>query len=223
MPVKVRHPIRLAVGLALACGLSVAAGQELTRAELAFVKSAAHLGHAEVEAAEVVLRKASEPQVRRLAEQMKRDHTTANEELKAWAAAQGVEVPGGPSPLQWARIRMLGALEASHLARRYVDKQGIDAHEEAIALYQRAAREARQRELKAYVERQLPVLRHHLEAARGVKAYLAGAARASAPSAPPPPSTSAPSTSAPSTPAPATSAPAAAEPAASATPGTPPS
>ncbi|MCV4753205.1 DUF4142 domain-containing protein, partial [Escherichia coli] len=86
-------------------------------------------------------------------------------------------------------IRMLGALEASHLARRYVDEQGIDAHEEAIALYQRASREVRQRELKAYVERQLPVLRHHLEAARGVKAYLAGAARASAPSAPPPPST----------------------------------
>lgn len=171
------------VALACAGAVSGVAAQPLNRADATFVRHAAQLAQAQVEAAEVVLRKSTEAEVRRFAEQVRDDHRTAQEPLRAWAGAQGAELPPGPSPLQRARIRMLGALEATHLARRYIDEHGIAAHEEAALLYQRASREASDPWLQAYAAQRLPALRQHLDAGRRLKAHLIGAARAAAPPA----------------------------------------
>ncbi|HWP20610.1 MAG TPA: DUF4142 domain-containing protein [Burkholderiaceae bacterium] len=168
------------------CIAAASALAQLSRPEESFLKSAAHHGHAEVQASEVALKKSRHPQVQRYAREVLEAHRASHAELKALAARKGGELPDGPSPLQRARIRMLGTLDPSRFDTRYLDEWGVAAHEEAIALYQRAAREARDPEVKVLAERQLPVLREHLAAAQALKGRLAPSGEVPADAASPP-------------------------------------
>ncbi|MCW7539245.1 DUF4142 domain-containing protein [Aquabacterium sp. A7-Y] len=156
---------------ALAFGSAVAA-QGLQKSDVAFLKQAAQNNHAEVESSKVAQTKASHADVKAFAARMIEDHTKAGDELKALAASKGVEVPDEASVMQKAKTKVLSAMDGDKFDRRYVDEMGVDAHQETIKLFTRAAAEAKDAEVKAFAGKTLPSLQHHLKTAQELDAAL---------------------------------------------------
>lgn len=135
---------------------------DLPRAETAFLKQAAQNGHAEVESSKLALQKAANPEVKRFAQQMVDDHTKANAELKALAAAKGVELPDGPSLMQTGKMKLLGTADGDNFDRRYAEAMGVEAHRDTIELFEKASADATDADVKAFAQKTLPTLKHHL-------------------------------------------------------------
>lgn len=149
------------------------AAAQLSRADTAFMKQAAENNHAEIESSRLALHKASDPAVKAFAQQMVADHGKTGQELAALASAKGVALPDGPSLLQKAKLKLLDAADGADFDRRYSETMGLAAHRDTIALFQKAAREARDPELKAFATKTLPALQGHLDMAQKLPAARA--------------------------------------------------
>ncbi|MEF7616181.1 DUF4142 domain-containing protein [Aquincola sp. MAHUQ-54] len=163
-------------------GASDAAGPSarvpaMPRSDANFMKQAAENGHAEVEASQVALQKATDPEVKKFAQQMIDDHTKVHEELKALAAAKGVELPTGPSLVQKGKMKILGTTDGARFDRHYIGSMGVDAHEDTLKLFRKAAQDARDPEVKAFASKTVPALEHHLQMAKQLDASVKNAGK----------------------------------------------
>jgi putative membrane protein len=139
----------------------------LSSADESFVSQAAQNGYAEIETSKMAMERASDPKVKEFAKQMIDDHTQANEELKALASSKGVEVPDDPSLLQRGKaMLMLKTAEGATFNRRYAESMGVQAHEDNVELFQKAAGSAGDPDVKAYAQKVLPKLQAHLKMAQ---------------------------------------------------------
>ena len=146
------------------------AASQLSRADTAFMKQAAENNHAEIESSKLAMQKASDPAVKGFAQQMVADHGKTGQELAALASAKGVELPDGPSLMQKAKLKLLEAADGADFDRRYAETMGLAAHRDTIALFQKAAKEARDPEVKAFAAKTLPALQGHLDMAQKLPA-----------------------------------------------------
>lgn len=167
----------LCLSMAPALSQDPPAHPALQRADAAFLKQAAENGHAEVESSRLALGKLTSPTIRAFAQRMVDDHERAGSELKTLAASKGVAVSDRPSLMQRARIRLLSANDGDEFALRYVRSMGVDAHQETIELFERAAAESADADVKAFASRTLPTLQQHLAHARELQASIEGAPR----------------------------------------------
>lgn len=139
------------------------------RSDADFLQEAAQAGAAEIEASKLALAKARSAEVKTFAQQMVTDHTRVDGELKALAATKKVTLPAGPSLGQKAELKLIDAGDNDKFDERYTRQFGIKAHEDTIKLFEEAANEAKDPEVKAWAQKTLPGLRHHLEMARALK------------------------------------------------------
>ena len=143
---------------------------KLARADESFLKQAEQNGLAEAESSKLALTKAQHQQVKAFAQQMVDDHTKANDELKALAQSKGVELPNQPSLAQRAKMKLLEKSDPENFDRRYIEQMGVEAHEDTVELFQKAANEARDADVKSYAAKTLPKLQEHLKMAQDLKA-----------------------------------------------------
>lgn len=130
-----------------------------------FVSRAAKLGMAELASAKLAGERSESEAVKKLANRMIVDHTVANDELSKIAGAKGWTVPGpaeDPPEIASLREKSGAAFDAA-----YVELQ-VRAHEEMLALLEPQAESGEDARLKAYAEKQLPLVRKHLEEAKGL-------------------------------------------------------
>jgi len=160
------RPVSLMAICAAALLVAGTARAQLAPADAEFLKDAAQNVHTEIEGSKLALDKAVNVQVKGFAQQMVDDHTRAGEELAALAAAKGVEVPSGPSLIQKGKIKLLSATDGASFDRRYASSMGVSAHEDNIKLFQKAANNATDPDVKAFAEKTLPTLQHHLQMAQ---------------------------------------------------------
>lgn len=138
------------------------------RVDEGFMRQAAENGLAEVQASNVALRKATNAQVKSFAQQMVDDHGKSHAELVTLATKKGVKMPDGPSLMQKAKLKALEAADGVNFDQRYIASMGVQAHEDTLALFDKASREARDPEVKAFASKTVPTLQHHLEMARKI-------------------------------------------------------
>jgi putative membrane protein len=141
----------------------------LAQPDQAFLEQAAQNGQAELSAGRLALTKARNPQVQAFAQRMIEDHTRMSEELVALATARNYKPPTEPSMLQKGKEMVIGGMADETFDRRYVHQMGVEAHMDTIRLYEKAANDARDPEVKAFAAKHLPHLREHLEVARDLK------------------------------------------------------
>ena len=79
-------------------GLFLAAGALANSPDSSFYKNAAEGGMSEVELGQLAQQKASSASVKEFGSMMVKDHSAANEKLKALAASKQVSRPGRPEP-----------------------------------------------------------------------------------------------------------------------------
>jgi putative membrane protein len=143
------------------------AATALSASDRGFLKDAAQGGAAEVEASRLAQSKASNAEVKAFADQMVKDHGAANEELATLARGKGVELPNEPSLVHKAKEKMLQSKDGASFDRSYMDSARKD-HEDTVKMFQKAAQSAKDPDVKAFAQKSLPTLQHHLDMARKI-------------------------------------------------------
>ena len=139
---------------------------KLARGDRNFILEAAHSGMFEVQVSQLAAAKATDAQVKSYASMLVDHHTAANNELVQIANARRVELPPAPKRALRRDIEQLGKKDGAEFDRAYVREVGIKAHEKDIKLFQKASKDVKDPQLKAFVDKTLPVLREHLAVAQ---------------------------------------------------------
>lgn len=126
-----------------------------------FADAAAKGGMMEVMAGELAVKNAVNPSVKALGEMMVEDHSKANEELKQWASANAYTLPANIDADQQKKYDALKAKKGADFDRMYTDQMVTD-HQKTIADFKKESSEGGNASLKAFADKKLPALEHHL-------------------------------------------------------------
>ncbi len=130
-------------------------------AEAAFFQNGATAGLAEVAAGRTAEKRASSPRVRAFAQQMVKDHTQANRELKQLAMKKHMKLPAAPDDTQQQTLAKLKSMQGADFDKAYVAVQLSD-HKDAVRLFETASM-SEDPDISGFAQKTLPVLKHHLE------------------------------------------------------------
>jgi putative membrane protein len=126
----------------------------------------AHANLAEVETGKLALEKSKNEQVRQFAQRMIDDHTTALKELQTLAQSRGVTLPTETDVQHKTIATALKALSGDTFDHQYMERVGIGDHERTHDLLQKAVKNARDADLKAYAQKTLKTVDQHLSMAK---------------------------------------------------------
>ena len=129
-----------------------------------FIQEASQGGMAEVREGELAIKNAQSDAVKQYGQMLVTDHTKANQELKQIATSKGASMPTDLGKHQ-AHFDRLAALKGQEFDQAFKE-QAIKDHEEAIRLFEKQTQQGANAELKAFAQKHLPHLRHHLTMAQ---------------------------------------------------------
>ncbi len=168
------HARFLALGLILALSAGGARAQQRSPANEAFVNAAAQSDQYEIQSARLIITQSDNERVRAFAQQMIDHHTQTRQALGRAAAAAGAPPP--PETLSGDQQAMLAALQSltgPDLDRTYVTQQ-VNAHTSALVTQQGYAANGDSPDLKAAAQAAVPIITHHLEAAKALQSAEPG-------------------------------------------------
>jgi putative membrane protein len=120
------------------------------------------LAASEVELGQLAQKKATDPKVRDFGAMMVKDHSAANDDLKALAASKNVNIPEHVSATEEASKTKLHLLSGSAFDHSYVKNQ-ISAHESTVSLLNKEIASGRDPDAKAFAQKVLPTVKSHLQ------------------------------------------------------------
>jgi putative membrane protein len=135
--------------------------------DTSFYKQVAEAGMAEVDAGNLASEKATDPKVKDFAAMMVKDHTAANEKLKALATTKDVKLPAGSSVSQKAQYAKLKALSGDTFDNSYIKGQ-VKAHKQTVALLKKEIASGQDAEAKSFAQSVLPTVQTHLKDINGI-------------------------------------------------------
>jgi putative membrane protein len=128
-----------------------------------FVPMATSSNLLEIESSRLALRRSRDPDVRRFADRMVRDHTMATRQMAQTVRAAGLPpAPPSMTPRHRAMLDELAATPAGEFDAAYVAAQAR-AHDEAIALFSSYAENGDNPRLVNFARQTLPKLEMHAE------------------------------------------------------------
>lgn len=127
-----------------------------------FAVDAANGGLAEVQLGEAAQTKGSDPKVKEFGKMMVTDHTKANDELKALAASKNITLPTAPSEEMQKTAADITAKSGKDFDKAYID-QMVKDHKKTVELFEDGQKNVKDAEIKAFIDKTLPVLKGHLE------------------------------------------------------------
>ena len=136
-----------------------------------FFTKAAQGGIYEVKAAQLVVSKTQNQEVKAFAQRMIADHSKANDELKALAAKKSVTLPADVSDAQREDYDELVKLTGADLDKEYVSMMVAD-HNDDVDEFSEQATEANDADLKAFAAKTLPVLQSHQAQIKDIKSRM---------------------------------------------------
>ena len=139
---------------------------KLARSDRKFIENAAKGGLFEVQVAKLAESKASDPAVKDFAKMLADQHTNANNELTQLANSKGVELPAGPGFMQRHSVNSLAKRSGADFDKHFVSEVGIKDHQKDIKDFEKTAKDVKDPDLKAFIDKTLPTLREHLAQAQ---------------------------------------------------------
>lgn len=159
-----RHPLLLLALAPIATAVAASAQHDAD-----FAVKAADGGMAEVATGKLAAQHAQSPDVKAFGRQMVTDHSKANDELKAVAAKNAIDLPSEPSAKNKATAAQLAAMDEAAFDKAYV-KLMVKDHEEDVALFKKEAASGNNADVKAFAKETLPTLQHHLDMIKKIAA-----------------------------------------------------
>jgi putative membrane protein len=139
-----------------------------TRTEEKFFMKAGDGEQREVILSQYAAERASDAQVRDYAQRLVADHPAMAQDLTALALAKGVTLPSSEKAL--AEKKKLAENVGLDFDKAYL-KRMIDAHEDAIHQFEKAAKD-QDPQIQSFANKYLPALHDHLTAERNLKRNL---------------------------------------------------
>jgi len=136
-----------------------AKGATLSSADKAFIKDAAKGGMMEVAMGRVAEKNATSSEVKNFGARMVKDHSKANEDLKAIAKEENVEWPAEKEAGKWKSDK------------DYMDAMVKD-HEKDLVAFEREAKNGSDPDVKSFASKTAKTVREHMEMAKEIDAKL---------------------------------------------------
>jgi putative membrane protein len=134
-----------------------------------FVTKAADGGKDEVAIAQLAATQASNSEVKAFAQKLVDDHTKVNEELTGIAQQKNVKLENDDDhDRSYKRLAKKSGMEFD---RDFVEHM-IDDHEKDIKMFEKAAKDAKDSEVRAFASKHVDHLREHLKIAQGLRATV---------------------------------------------------
>ena len=136
-----------------------------------FMNKAAQGGMAEVMLGQTASTKGTSPDVKNFGNRMVSDHGKANDELKQLAQTKGVTLPSDVDDASKKMADKLSKLSGKDFDKAYINGM-VDDHEKDVKEFEKASKDAKDPDLKAWASKTLPTLQDHLKMAKDTKAKL---------------------------------------------------
>ena len=151
----------------------------MTDPEIVTLTQAADQG--EIETSQLASTKATDPEVRQFANQMRKEHATLIQQRNATIKAQNIEpAAGAKDSINAAGQNMMSALQSAPKGMTfdtaYINGQ-VMAHSATLAMVQKARNEAQNAALKDLLAKAEPEIQQHLNEAKTIQTKLEGGAR----------------------------------------------
>jgi putative membrane protein len=134
-----------------------------------FYRNAAEGGMAEIQMGNLAQQKSHSQSVKDFGAQMVKDHSAANEKLKALAESKNITLPANPSVEEMAIKAKLQVLSGDSFDKSYI-KGMIKDHEEDIAEFKKEATSGQDPDARAFASATLPTLEAHLKKIQSIAA-----------------------------------------------------
>jgi len=163
-----------------------------------FLRKAASINMAEVEAGKLAQSQAQSADVKSFADMMVKDHTDANDKLRT-AAGTSAGFPSDILPEHKAAADQFKNQKGAAFDRAFIDAM-VDGHQQAIDLFQQEASSGQNDQLKSFAQSMLPSLKMHLDHAKEIQSNLSNPTMTTPPDRPMTPPSDTPSSTPPSQP-----------------------
>ncbi|MDB5861005.1 MAG: hypothetical protein JWQ76_4694 [Ramlibacter sp.] len=160
--------LSMALMLAATAGMSLAA--DLSKSDQQFFEKAAAGGMYEVEVGKLAESKAQDPDVKAFGAMLVKDHSAANDELKALAQKKGVTLPAALPKHEQGELDKLA--KARNFDKEFIHEVGLEDHKKDIKLFEKTSKNAKDPDVKAFAAKTLPTLRAHLGHAQSIDKAL---------------------------------------------------
>lgn len=147
--------------------------QTQQKKDASFAKDAAAGGMAEVQLGKLAQQKGSSQSVKDFGARMVKDHSAANDKLKAVASKDGMMVPSGMTHEDQATYDKLSKLSGSDFDKAYAQDM-VQDHQKDIAAFQKEANGGMNPDLKNFASQTLPTLQDHLQMAQQMQQSVGG-------------------------------------------------
>jgi len=139
---------------------------KLAAADKQFFSNAAQAGMLEIEASKLAQERATQEDVKSFATMIVNDHAGADAELKSLAADKGVRLPTSLSGKHKQTMDKLQKAQGAEFDKVYAATVGVAAHKEAVSLFDKTAKNAKDPDVKSFAAKTLPTLKQHLAQAQ---------------------------------------------------------
>jgi len=137
----------------------------LSTTDATFINAVGKAGIAEVKFGEVAQTQATRTAVRAFGAQMVTDHTAANQELIALAESKQMTPPDNMDLTHQAAHDRLSDISGSEFDRVYIQGQ-VEDHTAVVAAFQDEITNGSDADVKAFAQKHIEAIQHHLEEAR---------------------------------------------------------
>jgi len=135
-----------------------------------FINDAAMGGMAEVELGKLAQEKAMSQRVKNFGEMMVRDHSAANDDLKAICRKKNVTAPSDMGKHK-DHYNDLSKKNGAEFDKAYM-KMMVDDHQDDIKAFEKIAENGTDPDVKTFASQKLPILRKHLDSAKAINKSL---------------------------------------------------
>jgi putative membrane protein len=138
--------------------------------ERRFVTKAADSGTTEINLAKLAAERATNSEVKSFAQKLVDDHTKVGEELKTLAGQKNVKLDDDDLGSDRAHKR-LSKKSGAEFDQEFVEHM-VDMHEADVKMFEKAAEDAKDPELKSFAAKHVDHLRQHLQQAQSLRSSL---------------------------------------------------
>jgi len=132
-----------------------------------FIIKATEGGMMEVKMGELADKNGSDAGVKEFGQMMVTDHSKQVDEVKQLAQTKGVDLPKDMDEKVQKKADKLAKMSGADFDKAYM-KDTIKDHEKDISEFEKAAKDCKDDDVKAWADKQLPTLKSHLDKAKQV-------------------------------------------------------
>jgi putative membrane protein len=137
-----------------------------------FLKNAAKASVMEMEFNRLAVVHSKTPAVKEYAQRVLKDYEKSGDQLKRLALKLELGLQEEPSLVEKVRLHLMSAKSGKPFDLAFIEDIAVEAHQDEVALFERAAAKVENPELKAFASQTLPMLKQHLEAGKRLEISL---------------------------------------------------